>query len=274
MQIFQNAWMILGILPLLCSCGDGQQHAQQEYVELMAKKNAVVVPENQNVQNQFAQRLIAAYPEHLAKFEDNRIVWKDGTKVLWDDGKANKTFAELEADADLEDMFAYAYPKGEAIFKENFDPGRIRNEAFFKKMDGETAAEVGAHLTNLEWFGSKIKVTTVNGVDKALLRVADSLKALPDLKKYLETPGGGQNWRVIAGTPRLSAHSFGIAVDINTTYTDYWRWGSEFKSGKPLVYRNRIPLEIVRIFEQAGFIWGGKWYHYDTMHFEYRPELL
>jgi len=21
-------------------------------------------------------------------------------------------------------------------------------------------------------------------------------------------------------------------------------------------------------------VWGGKWYHYDTMHFEYRPEIL
>jgi hypothetical protein len=28
------------------------------------------------------------------------------------------------------------------------------------------------------------------------------------------------------------------------------------------------------VFEKHGFIWGGKWYHYDTMHFEYRPELL
>ena len=26
--------------------------------------------------------------------------------------------------------------------------------------------------------------------------------------------------------------------------------------------------------EKHGFIWGGRWYHYDTMHFEYRPELL
>ena len=39
-------------------------------------------------------------------------------------------------------------------------------------------------------------------------------------------------------------------------------------------YRNKIPMEIVDIFEKHGFIWGGKWYHYDTMHFEYRPELL
>ena len=37
---------------------------------------------------------------------------------------------------------------------------------------------------------------------------------------------------------------------------------------------NRIPYEIVEIFERHGFIWGGRWYHFDTMHFEYRPELL
>ena len=35
-----------------------------------------------------------------------------------------------------------------------------------------------------------------------------------------------------------------------------------------------VRREIARIFERHGFIWGGKWYHYDTMHFEYRPELL
>ena len=41
-----------------------------------------------------------------------------------------------------------------------------------------------------------------------------------------------------------------------------------------IAYRDRMPPEIVDIFERHGFIWGGKWYHYDTMHFEYRPELL
>ncbi len=33
-------------------------------------------------------------------------------------------------------------------------------------------------------------------------------------------------------------------------------------------------MQIVRIFEKHGFIWNGYWYHFDTMHFEYRPELL
>jgi hypothetical protein len=31
---------------------------------------------------------------------------------------------------------------------------------------------------------------------------------------------------------------------------------------------------VIRIFESFGFIWGGKWRYYDTMHFEYRPEIL
>jgi hypothetical protein len=33
-------------------------------------------------------------------------------------------------------------------------------------------------------------------------------------------------------------------------------------------YRSRLPFDIVQIFEKHGFIWGGKWEHFDTMHFE------
>ena len=34
------------------------------------------------------------------------------------------------------------------------------------------------------------------------------------------------------------------------------------------------PKEVVKVFEKYGFIWGGKWHNYDTIHFEYRPELI
>jgi hypothetical protein len=30
---------------------------------------------------------------------------------------------------------------------------------------------------------------------------------------------------------------------------------------------------VAWIFEKHGFIWGGEWYHYDTMHFEYHSCL-
>jgi D-alanyl-D-alanine carboxypeptidase-like protein len=59
-----------------------------------------------------------------------------------------------------------------------------------------------------------------------------------------------------------------MAIDVNIKFADYWLWA---KKG---VYQNRIPFELVDIFERHGFIWGGKWGHFDTMHFEYRPELL
>ncbi|MDR1839603.1 MAG: M15 family metallopeptidase, partial [Treponema sp.] len=34
------------------------------------------------------------------------------------------------------------------------------------------------------------------------------------------------------------------------------------------------PQKVIKIFETYGFIWGGKWLFFDTMHFEYRPEIL
>ena len=43
---------------------------------------------------------------------------------------------------------------------------------------------------------------------------------------------------------------------------------------RAITWKNRYPQAIVDAFEAEGFIWGGRWYHYDTMHFEYRPELL
>ena len=35
-----------------------------------------------------------------------------------------------------------------------------------------------------------------------------------------------------------------------------------------------MPRTVLKVLEQEGFVWGGRWFHYDTMHFEYRPELL
>jgi hypothetical protein len=74
----------------------------------------------------------------------------------------------------------------------------------------------------------------------------------------------------VVGTGRLSPHSFGIAVDIAVPPSHYWL---REKTGAG-EYKNSIPWAIVEIFEKHGFIWGGKWYHFDTMHFEYRPELI
>jgi hypothetical protein len=115
-------------------------------------------------------------------------------------------------------------------------------------------------------------VTTVNDVATRLERVIDTLEGMPDhLKAYLTPSAGAYNCHMVADTGLLSMHAFGAAIDIGVRHSDYWVWA---RSRDALRYRNRVPLEIVEAFETERFIWGGKWYHYDTMHFEYRPELF
>lgn len=225
------------------------------------------------------QKLIAAYPEQNFKASSTALIWMDGDTMPYRDSTPNKDFEMLLNHPDLEDQFIMPYPKGInfPIPSRNSDPGRVRVEAFFLKMYGQTKEAVRKNLVEIDFLGTSLLVTQINSIDKKLIHIAKELAQYPELKKYVENVGGTFNWRKIAGTNRLSTHSFGMTIDINVKYSNYWRWAVQDKTedGKrPIVYKNRIPLKIVQIFEENGFIWGGKWYHYDTMHFEYRPELL
>jgi len=226
------------------------------------------------------RQLVAAYPQHLKTVEGNFIVWNDGTKMAFSDGIEKKSFDEMLLNACLKDQMLQTYPKGEmsAPPAENEDAGRMRDETFFKKMYGTTKADVQKNLVAIDWLPNKAKqkiwVTKVNNVDKKLMAISAELEKLPDeFLQYVKNPAGTFYWRYISGTKRLSFHSFGAAIDINTHFSHYWVWTKPDAKGK-YAYKNKIPIEIVLIFEKYGFIWGGKWYHYDTMHFEYRPELL
>ena len=263
-------------------------------------------------QARLMDRLIAAYPDFLLARKGNLLIWKDGTEMPFDDGRA-KSFDERMKTPDLEDMFYATYQAGrpKATPGYNIDPGRVRFEPFFKRMYGTSRAQVRANLTSIVWLpkksGKRIKVTAINGVAEKLQKISNELDKLPArFNKYLiparradrKFVPGIFSWRCIRGTQRLSVHSFGAAVDL--VFLQYWQTafrpggkkqkGSTncsanqprflHKHGKGKVgghrhaYKNSMPFEIVDIFERHGFIWGGKWYHYDTMHFEYRPELL
>lgn len=222
--------------------------------------------------------LLSAYPGAFT-FEGNAVVFASGERIIWDDGR-RKTPRQLLAEPDVEDMFAYPYPAGTrpAAPPRDHDPGRVRNEAFFKALYGSSADEVRRSVRQIPWVptlgDAQVTVTTRFGIDRRLAAVSAELERLPPrFHPFLTPPGGGFVWRAIAGTDRLSVHSYGAAIDIGTLTSNYWRWDGA-PAGGPIAYRNRVPVEIVRIFEAHCFIWGGRWYHYDTMHFEYRPELL
>jgi hypothetical protein len=227
-----------------------------------------------------ARRLLEAYPQFLERRDGNALVWRDGKRMTIDDGRGAKTPAERLDAPDIKDMLSTPYPLGEAAPPDvDVDPGRARNSAFFLAMYGDcTKGGVNANLVSVVWlpkkWGKTLQVTRINGVAERLRAVSEELDRLPArFDTYLYPPAGTYNCRPIAGTTRLSPHGLGIAIDIATAHTDYWRWNKPGSDGR-YPYRNRIPAEIVAIFEKHGFIWGGKWYHYDTMHFEYRPELL
>lgn len=217
-------------------------------------------------------RLIEAYPEQNLRYERGKIVFPDGYSLDFDDGKY-KDYEDKLGNPDIEDMFSLSYDTlGEPGYLA--DAGRIRNEAFFKKMYGTTKKEVRQNLEPVEWFGQQVLFSKVNGASLQLKKVAEELSEHSELLPYLQS-AGTFNWRKVRGADRMSAHSFGTAIDINTQYANYWAWDyPETDELKKISYANRIPIEIVHIFERHGFIWGGRWYHYDTMHFEYRPEIL
>lgn len=217
-----------------------------------------------------------AYPKHIKEIKENKAVFYTGKMLTYDDKKQKHT-QELLDNPDIEDQLNYHYNQGDS--KENTDAGRIRNDAFFKEIYGGSAAEVKENLTTVTWcptlVNQKIQFSKINGASLALIKVSSELDQHPEWKKYLTNIGGTFNWRVISGTKRLSAHSFGITIDINTSYSNYWQWDCGCKNeDAALGYKNSIPMGIVEIFEKYGFIWGGRWKHYDTMHFEYRPEFF
>lgn len=219
-----------------------------------------------------AKALIQAYPDHITGFKCGQLAFADGTLLEYDDA-VEKDFVSMLDDSDPEDMFKELYPQDSTPAYLS-DVGRARCEKLFRKIYGNSAAEVSSRLIAVSWFGQKIRVNSVNGVNLQLEKVAEELSAHPELKPYL-TKASTFYWRQVRGARRLSAHSYGIAVDINVSHSDYWEWANpKADELTKIKYKNRIPLEIVRIFEKHGFIWGGRWYHFDTMHFEYRPELF
>lgn len=225
--------------------------------------------------------LIMAYPEHITGVECKEdgsvyVIMKSGKRILYDDKEIKNTEQKLN-NPDLQDVMEQAYPLTDIkkLMEKDFNPGRIRHYTLLKDVYGGSKAQVQSNLIPVNIGGCHCIFNGNNKAADSLKEVIRELSPLAqkrrDIGSCVFPTSGTFNHRLIAGTNRLSPHSFGTAIDLASNKHDYWKWTSREEGEKRLA---AYPREIVQIFEKNNFIWGGKWGKFDILHFEYRPELI
>ncbi|QCX34846.1 M15 family metallopeptidase [Caloramator sp. E03] len=221
-----------------------------------------------------------AYPSYIRDAEYKNgfiyIVMNSGKKILYDD-KKKKSVDERLSKADIQDMMEQIYPLNFTgqVMDNDFDPGRARCYALFKYIYGSSKSEIESNLIIIKTLFGSFQFNKKNNASlyfqNAINEIALIAKKNDKIRKFIIPISGTFNYRYISGTNNLSAHSFGIAVDLAANKDDYWRWTLKDKAQIRL---QSYPKEIVSAFENNFFIWGGKWGHFDIMHYEYRPEII
>ncbi|MBE6087462.1 MAG: M15 family metallopeptidase [Clostridium beijerinckii] len=225
--------------------------------------------------------LMLSYPQHIVDVEKKSddevyIIMKSGKKIIYDDKKEKNHEVKL-TNPDLQDMLEQDYPleKNTEIMDKNFDPGRARHYELLSEVYGNSKGAIEKNLASLKYGYTNYQFNKQNNanasLEAALKELMPLAKSRSDIGSILYPASGTFNYRVISGTGRLSPHSYGIAIDLKSDKRDYWKWSSE-KAGKERL--SDYPKELVEAFEKNNFVWGGKWGHFDILHFEYRPEII
>ncbi|MBR1638638.1 MAG: M15 family metallopeptidase [Treponema sp.] len=158
---------------------------------------------------------------------------------------------------------------------------------FFDALyDSSSRARLESHIKRISFLGNLTNVhermiEPLGRVEKRIYALAESNEEVKSFLANLKS-NDAYYWRIIAGTKRKSFHSLGIAVDVLPKKLGgkqiFWSWARDKYPNTwmliPLKDRWMPPAAVIRIFEEEGFIWGGKWVIYDNMHFEYHPELI
>ncbi|MCL1929162.1 MAG: M15 family metallopeptidase [Treponema sp.] len=162
-----------------------------------------------------------------------------------------------------------------------------RNPDFFDTLwQATTRNEAVAKMVRINFFGSNfdVHIDLKDRLLKINALVMEAAKTDTEIRDFLSNIGsiGAFNWRNVAATVSRSYHSYGVAIDILPKklqgLATYWQWTSDDDNPEwykvPYEGRYHPPMAVVKIFERYGFCWGGKWPLFDTMHFEYRPEIM
>ena len=164
-------------------------------------------------------------------------------------------------------------------------PDAIRSPFFETLWQARSKAEAFSRQRWIRFLGRSVQVhqDIVSPLDRVETNIQELAKEDPEIQNWIKNLQSitGWNWRNVAGSTNRSFHAYGVAVDllikVRPGMETYWQWtaakGIDWRS-VPAEKRQNPPAAAIRAFEEQGFIWGGRWARYDTMHFEYHPELL
>lgn len=225
----------------------------------------------------------------------------NGKNFFWSEGRILPE-AEKDLGGKYRSFFPYDYEK--RIFQVSRDEKEVfanllanqkkstakqnslqSNTFFFSEIYGEVSENaVQKKLRAIAFLGSTVYVH--ERIVPSLLAVNAEISALKKAKQYKSFFSNylttyGFNWRTIEYGDTLSLHALGIAVDVMAKrygkLNAFWYWESKVNDEWFLLtpeQRWMPPLDVINAFDRQGFVWGGYWALWDTMHFEYRPEQI
>lgn len=94
---------------------------------------------------------------------------------------------------------------------------------------------------------------------QTILKHYGSIEKIADAR--MDLFGGCYNDRNRRGGRTLSTHAWGAAIDLDPVRNDR---GKPYKKDSGM-----MPIEVINIFEDAGWTWGGRFSVPDAMHFQF-----
>jgi hypothetical protein len=255
----------------------------------------------------------AVYPERIgpAVFEDGDWTFEmDGIRWYYAQGRF-LPHEDVERPREFRPQFLYRYPLESSASSEDINPwqqvadqilsrrfshsfygsrlypnpGAVRSPFYETLWQTRSREEAFLQQQWITFLGRQVQVhrgimAPLNQAEARILTLAENDLEIQGWIRNLQSITGW-NWRNVANSANRSYHSYGVAVDLlmrtQPGMETYWQWtaakGIDWRS-LPVEKRQNPPVAVIRIFEEQGFIWGGRWPQYDTMHFEYHPELL
>jgi len=291
--------LLITVFTIFFSCGTKSPSQTSEESETPDKAEREKPTRAELVMN----ALLLAYPDKIEKIEFRNDDWALLLRDTWYYFAGGRMLPEhrLEHLEEYRPLPFYPYPAElppwtapsdeDAARFSNWTASRrdntVRRSSFLidALWQAATRLETENNLARITFLGKRTRVhhEIVEKLASVETEIQNLAKTDSVIQTWINNIGTleGWSWRDIADTQARSYHSYGLAVDLLPRSMGgrqtYWLWTSQYRDdwwNVPYKERYHPPDGVIKIFEEHGFVWGGKWAMFDTMHFEYRPEIM